>query len=41
MSLILTGDVRIVLRLEPISVPVSGGSPWMSSEQVEEDVFCR
>ena len=29
MSLVLTDDRRIVLRLEPISVPVSGGSPWM------------
>lgn len=41
MSLILTDDRRIVLRLEPISVPASGGSPWMFSEQVEEDALCR
>lgn len=41
MSLVLTDDRRIVLRLEPISVPVSGSSPWMFSEQVEEDALCR
>ena len=41
VSLVLTDDRRIVLRLEPISVPVSGGSPWMFSEQVEEDALCR